>query len=109
MLVSQAMVSARKKRSTSKKRWIAGVRTDSTHPPKGLFTKDASTIARILASKRVSPKGRASGMRMLNYFINRAGHNLSPSRRKTLERAKALLWKRIHASAPKHARPRTLN
>lgn len=47
------------------KRWVAGVKTDSTHPPKGLFTKDASTIAWVLASKRVSPKGPSSGMRML--------------------------------------------
>jgi hypothetical protein len=27
------------------KRWVAKVHTDSTHPPKGLFTKDAVTIA----------------------------------------------------------------
>ncbi|HTZ75459.1 MAG TPA: DUF3175 domain-containing protein [Candidatus Aquilonibacter sp.] len=87
-----------KKRSPSKKKWVAGVKTDSTHPPKGLFTKDAATIARSLASRRVSPKGPGSGMRMLNYFINRAGHNLSPSRRKVLERAKSLLSKRIARS-----------
>ena len=31
------------------KRWVAKVKTDSTHPPPGLFTKDASTIARVLA------------------------------------------------------------
>jgi hypothetical protein len=37
--------------------WVASVKTDSTHPPEGLFTKKASTIARTLASKRVSPKG----------------------------------------------------
>lgn len=89
-------MAARKHKSGTKKRWVAGVKTDSTHPPKGLFTKDAPTIARSLASKRVSPKGPASGMRMLNYFINRAGHNLNPTRRKTLERAKTLLSKRIH-------------
>jgi hypothetical protein len=85
-----------KKRSP--KRWVARVKTDSTHPAKGLFTKDAPTIARSLASQRVSPKGPASGMRMLNYFINRAGRNLAPSRRKTLERAKALLSERIRRS-----------
>ena len=87
-----------KPKSHAKRRWVAGVKTDSTHPAKGLFTKNAATIARSLASKRVSPKGPASGMRMLNYFINRAGHNLSPSRRKTLERAKILLSKRIRVS-----------
>ena len=72
-------------------RWVASVTSDSTHPPAGLFTKDAATIARSLASKRVSPKGPASGMRMLTYFINRAGRGLSASRREELERAKRLL------------------
>ena len=77
------------------KRWVAKVKTDSTHPPEGLFTKSAATIARTLASKKVSPKGPASGMRMLNYFINRGGHGLSVSRRAQLEKAKALLSRRI--------------
>lgn len=76
-------------------RWVARVKTDSTHPPAGLFKKDAATIARSLASKRVSPKGPGSGMRMLTYFINRAGRNLSPSRRTELQKAKALLSARI--------------
>jgi hypothetical protein len=78
------------------KRWVRTVTTDSTHPPKGLFTKDAATIARALASKKVSPKGSASGMRMLTYFINRAGRTLSVRRKGTLERAKQLLAERIH-------------
>jgi uncharacterized protein DUF3175 len=79
----------------SKKRWVAGVKTDSTHPPEGLFTKDAATIARTLASEKVSPKGPGSGMRMLTYFINRAGHNLPATRHRELERAKKLLSQRI--------------
>ena len=29
----------------SKRRWVAGVKTVSTFPPEGLFTKDAATIA----------------------------------------------------------------
>jgi tRNA(adenine34) deaminase len=77
------------------KRWVARVKTVSTHPPAGLFTKSASTIARTLASKKVSPKGPSSGMRMLTYFINRGGRGLTASRRAELERAKALLSKRI--------------
>jgi len=81
------------------KRWVATVKTDSTHPPKGLFTKDASTIARVLASKRVSPKGPGSGMRMLTYYINRGGKGLSRSRQAELQRAKSLLSKRIHGAA----------
>jgi len=74
---------------------VATVQTDSTHPPAQLFTKRAPTIARTLASKKVSPKGPGSGMRMLTYFINRAGRGLSAARRKELERAKALLSKRV--------------
>jgi hypothetical protein len=34
-------------------------------------------------------------MRMLTFYVNRAGHNLSPQRRAELEKAKALLSKRI--------------
>lgn len=83
------------RRGRSGKRWVAKVTTDSTHPAKGLFTKDASTIARSLASKKVSPKGPASGMRMLTYFINRGGKGLSASRRRELEKAKKLLSVRI--------------
>jgi hypothetical protein len=78
-----------------RKRWVSKVKTDSTHPPKGLFTKDAATIARTLASKKVSPKGPGSGLRMLTYFINRAGRGLSASRRAELERAKGLLSSRL--------------
>jgi len=78
-----------------KNKWVAKVKTDSTHPPEGLFTKSASTIARTLASKKVSPKGPGSGMRMLTYFINRAGRGLSPARRRELEKAKSLLSKKI--------------
>ena len=78
-----------------KRRWSASVKTESTHPPAGLFKKNAATIARTLASKRVSPKGPASGMRMLTFFINRAGRNLSPKRRAELNKAKSLLSERV--------------
>lgn len=77
------------------KKWVATVKTVSTYPPEGLFTKDAATIAKSLASKRVSPKGPVSGMRMLNYFINRGGKGLSEERHAELEKAKGLLSKRI--------------
>jgi tRNA(adenine34) deaminase len=82
------------KRKTTKK-WVAKVTTDSTHPPDGLFTKSANTISRTLASKKVSPKGPASGMRMLNYFINRGGRGLTQARKAELEKAKKLLSAQI--------------
>ncbi len=77
------------------KRWIASVKTVSTYPPAGLFTKSAATIARTLASKEVSPKGLGSGMRMLTFFINRAGKGLTAERRAELQKAKTLLSKRM--------------
>ena len=93
------MPAAKKK----KKRWVAKVQTDSTHPPEGLFTKDGATIARTLASKKVSPKGPGSGMRMLTYFINRGGRGLTSTRRAELEKAKRLLSKRIERAKTKAA------
>jgi len=82
----------------SGKRWVATVKTVSTFLPPGLFNKSASEIAKSLASKKVSPKGPQSGMRMLNYCINRAGRNLSPARWRELNKAKTLLSKRIQAT-----------
>ena len=90
------------KRKTGRK-WVASVKTDSTHPPAGLFTRSPAVVARTLASRKVSPKGPQSGMRMLTYFINRAGKNMPQSRRRNLERAKALLSARIKAQ---HHKPR---
>jgi tRNA(adenine34) deaminase len=81
--------------ASKKKKWVRTVTTDSTHPPEGLFTKSAATIARTLASKKVSPKGPGSGMRMLTYFINRGGTTLSAARRRELEKAKEMLSRRV--------------
>jgi len=89
MATQKAAKKAAKK--TTKKKWSAKVTTDSTHPEEGLFNKSAATIARSLASKKVSPKGPASGMRMLNFYINRAGKNLPEERRAVLKKAKTLL------------------
>lgn len=81
--------------SHGKRKWSAGVNTESTFPQEGLFKKDAATIARSLASKKVSPKGPSSGMRMLTFYVNRAGKNLPASRLRVLEHAKELLHERI--------------
>jgi tRNA(adenine34) deaminase len=72
-------------------RWSAKITTDSTHPEHDLFNRNAETIAKSLASKKVSPKGPASGMRMLTFYINRAGKNLSATRHRELEKAKDIL------------------
>src|SRR5438552_8953375 len=76
------------------RRWSHKVRTVSTHPRAGLFSKDAKTIAREMGSERVSPKGVGSGIRMIQFFINRAGKDLPPARRRVLERAKHILQRR---------------
>ncbi len=84
--------------TTAKKsvhKWSAEVTSDATHPDPGLFKEDAKTIAEALASKKVSPNGPSQGMQMLNFYINRAGKNLSQERHKVLEHAKDLLHKVI--------------
>jgi hypothetical protein len=86
-----ARPSRRKKAVGRRRLWVRTVTTVSTAPPPGLFMKDARAIARALASKRVSPKGVTSGLRMLLFFINRAGGGLSVSRRAELLRAKRLM------------------
>ena len=89
----------------SKRRWSGHVTatSDATHPPEGLFKKDAETIARTLASKEVSPKGVSSGMRMLTFYINRAGKNLPKSRLRVLEKAKQLMHERVERQRKKAA------
>lgn len=83
---------ARKRAATRK--WVRQVTTDSTHPPPRTFTGSAAEIARKMARKDVSPKGIGSGIRMIQYFINRGGKNLSAARRAELERAKRILQRR---------------
>jgi tRNA(adenine34) deaminase len=86
------------KKSASKtppsKRWSAKVTTDSTKPTPGIFNASAQAIADDLATPTVSPKGPGQGMQMLSFYENRAGKNLSPERKKTLEAAKDILRKK---------------
>jgi tRNA(adenine34) deaminase len=74
-----------------RKGWISAVGTVSTFPPPGTFTKSAEEIARTMARRDVSPLGLGSAIRMVQYFINRSGRNLTAERRKELERAKRIL------------------
>ena len=87
------------------RKWSHKVKTVSTFPPERVFTKDAKTIARSLGSKKVSPKGVGSGIRMIQFFINRAGKDLPHQRREELEKAKHLLQARkereAHRGKPK--------
>jgi hypothetical protein len=93
--------SAHGKRKTSPKatshakgsdnRWSSKVKTVSTYPPKDTFNQDAETIARVMAKKKVSPKGLGSAIRMVQFFINRGGKGLSAARKHELEKAKKIL------------------
>lgn len=87
-----------KKKAAPRRKWSAKVHTESTYPPEGLFNKSAAVIARTLASPEVSPKGPGSGMRMLSFYINRAGRNLDPKQLAELKKAKELLHKRVEGS-----------
>ena len=106
ILQSEAEIrDAAKEAIMAKKKWSAKVDTDSTHPDEGLFKKNAAAIAKALATKKVSPKGPASGMQMLNFYINRAGKNLTQERHAELEKAKTLLSKIIAKEKPEPTKP----
>ena len=85
----------KKESKATPRKWSARVKTTSTYPPEGLFTKSAAVIARTLATKKVSPKGPSSGMRMLTFYINRAGKDLPEDRKKELHNAKRILSEHI--------------
>jgi len=79
-----------------KKYWSARVTARSNAPDlePGVFTwRDPERIARSLkrsaeASARRKRPTLASAMSMLNFYINRAGANLSDQQRRILEKAK---------------------
>jgi len=88
----------KKSSSASSRQWSGKIQTDSTHPPEGLFTKDAQTIARVMATRKVSPGGLGSAIRMVQMYINRAGKNLEAGQKAKLEQAKHLLQKKNEQS-----------
>lgn len=83
-----------------KKQWVAQVKKTSSAMdiPSGLFTKSPKAIAQglkraTLASTRTKGTKFQSAMSMLNFYINRAGKNLTAADRKQLEAAKEELRK----------------
>ena len=83
---------------TTKRKWV-DVKTVSTYPPKDIFTKDAESIAEAMASKEISPKGIGSGIRMIQFFINRGGKGVTAERKRELETAKHILQEKLKAEA----------
>jgi hypothetical protein len=83
----------------TKKRWSAEVTAHSNalDLEPHVFNKDdpAEIAASLKRSAESSDRRKSSAFRsamsMLNLYVNRAGRNLSPSRRRTLERAKTKL------------------
>ncbi len=67
--------------------WSEDVKT-KWHPPEGFFEKSAESIAQGLKDASDS---YAQAMDRLNFYINRAGSNLTGERRAILENAKQLL------------------
>lgn len=60
-----------------------------------------------MARKDVSPKGLGSGIRMIQYFINRSGKSLSAERRKNLEGAKRILQSQMAVGKTKRKKDST--
>ena len=85
----------------TKKKWSAKVTktSDAMDLQKGVFKQsDPAKIARsVKASAARSPRKKAgtqqSAMSMLNFYINRAGKNLTAAQKKKLEKAKNQLKK----------------
>jgi hypothetical protein len=81
------------------KKWSADVtaHSDALDLEPDVFKKDDPVeIAKSLkrsaeSSDRRKSSAFRSAMSMLNLYVNRAGRNLSPSRKQTLERAKTKL------------------
>ena len=90
---------AEKRQPKRKRKWSKNVKTESTFPPKGTFTKPAAEVARTMARKNVSPGGLGSAIRMIQMFINRAGKGLTSSRKRELEKAKKILQRHNEQSA----------
>lgn len=83
-----------------KKLWIKKVKETSfaIDLPEGIFTWSPKKIAQglkqvVLESNRTKGTKFQSAMSMLNYYINRAGKNLSAPDKKRLEQAKVELRK----------------
>ena len=87
--------------ASTSRRWSAGVTRNSNAlslEPNAFSGKTARQIALSLRrsaerSKRRKSSPFRSAMSMLNFYVNRAGRTLSPTRRAVLERAKSELRK----------------
>lgn len=97
-------MSATKKHRSNTRKWSKSVteHSDALDLEKGVFAGDdpAKIAASLKRSAKKSHRRKGtpyqSAMSMLNFYINRAGENLSASRKKVLEEAKEELRKVFH-------------
>lgn len=85
----------RRRGSSTKRRWSQQVtqHSNALDLEDGVFKGSPSQIARSLKrsadqSERRKASPLRSAMSMLTFYVNRAGKNLSPARKRVLERAK---------------------
>lgn len=102
----------RKAKAHNRRRWSQRVtrESDALTLEEGVFKKPTPRkIALSLKrsadrSKRRKADPYRSAMSMLTFYINRAGHNLSPTRLRRLEAAKRALRRLFHQPAGRGAR-----
>ena len=96
MPAKKAVKSHKKKTKAAPKRWSQHV-TETSNAldlDAGVFSwSDPKRIARSLkrsaeSSKRRKASPKQSAMSMLNFYINRAGHNLPAKQKRVLQKAK---------------------
>lgn len=92
------------KRKAQPRRWAQKIKTVSTFPPPGTFTRPGEEVAEIMARKEVSPLGLGSAIRMVQMFINRSGKKLSAERKRELEKAKKILQVRLRQASEQDAK-----
>ena len=73
------------------RRWSSKVKTVSTFPPRDAFTERRGNARQNDGQQEGQSQGLGSAVRMVQFFINRAGKNLPQSRKRELEKAKRIL------------------
>jgi hypothetical protein len=79
--------------SRSVKCWVSRVKTDSTHPPAGLFTKDAATIALSFVPARFRQKDQLQGFGCSPTSSIARGRALVAPERLSWNERSALCWR----------------
>ena len=67
------------------------MKSDPDRMPPNLFAEPPEKIVEVLTSRDSFPRGAASGMRVLSFYMAQAGRGLTSSRRRNLEKAKKML------------------